>query len=317
MRRWHLLKVVALASLSAFWTAAPAGTLRIHSATRVKKPPRIDGQLTEPCWRKGDWAERFACVITKSGKPDAATRARFLFDGKNLYVGIECREPSMAALRERIAAGPPGRFADEAEVFLEEDRGSGDYHQFMVDSDGSRYEGHRYDGDWTCKWQSAVRLGPDRYTVEIAIPFSSLGASAPGPGTAWGMNVCRGRSVAEPSELSCWSDTRGGFHAPNRFGLLIFAPYAEWLAGHLDEASRPLLAEMQKLCRQYPRSSATVAERVSRAGALPDRFRAELPAAIETEEAALKWYGRADALFDELGGLLQKLRLAIIAGEFR
>lgn len=286
---------------------------RLYAASRTATPPSIDGDLSDSCWLGADWAQDFTCVLTRSGSPEAATRARFCFDEQNLYVGIKCAEPNMSALREQLSRGLGGKFADEVEIFLDENRDRSFYHQFMIDSDGSRYEGFRYDADWTCPWEAAVQLGEAGYLVEVAIPFASLGVAVPGPGEVWGMNLCRARSITEPIELSCWSDTGGGFHAPDRFGLLVFAPYREWLAEYFGRQALDLVGQMRLLCMRYPRSTTQIAEKIGRT----DLYQAALPPNLATEAEARPWYEHGEETLADLLELCQEVRLAIIAGEFR
>ena len=93
----------------------------------------------------------------------------------------------------------------------------------------------------------------DTWTLEVAIPFTDLGA-APTPGRAWRFNACR---TEQPSgEYTCWSPTRGGYHLTERFGYLEFGAQAEDAAG--DEArtyysirGTEVTAEWVRLCNGY------------------------------------------------------------------
>lgn len=87
-------------------------------------------------------------------------------------------------------------------------------------------DGYRKDFGWHCKGlRSSAGAGPGFWTVELAIPFSSLGCRPPDAGCAWRVNFFRiDRPKNEPWELSAWSPTgRPLFHEPHRFGALQFA----------------------------------------------------------------------------------------------
>ncbi len=49
--------------------------------------------------------------------------------------------------------------------------------------------------DWDPAWQAAAARGVAEWTVELAVPFTSLGGT-PQPGDTWGANLCRERYAA-------------------------------------------------------------------------------------------------------------------------
>ena len=63
---------------------------------------------------------------------------------------------------------------------------------------------------------------PGGWSVEIAIPFRSLGVEMPPSGTLWGFNVHR--QEYRLIERSSWSATLHSFHEPSNFGHLLFVP---------------------------------------------------------------------------------------------
>jgi hypothetical protein len=86
--------------------------------------------------------------------------------------------------------------------------------------------GYKKDFAWSCEgFRSFVTRSSSGWTAELSIPFRSLAAEPPGMGVAWRANFLRiDRPLQRDRELSAWSPTlRPTFHAPERFGRLVFA----------------------------------------------------------------------------------------------
>jgi hypothetical protein len=85
--------------------------------------------------------------------------------------------------------------------------------------------GYVRDFAWRCEGlRTAVRRTETGWCAELAIPFGSLIAEPPRPGTRWRANFCRiDRPPGVERELSAWSPPgRGTFHTPERFGWVEF-----------------------------------------------------------------------------------------------
>lgn len=85
------------------------------------------------------------------------------------------------------------------------------------------------ESDWDCSGLSAyVRrdLAPlHRAHIAIRIPFDSVAANRPGPGTSWRANFYRIDRSSQGDSFTAWSPTyteRPDFHVPSRFGVLRF-----------------------------------------------------------------------------------------------
>jgi hypothetical protein len=75
------------------------------------------------------------------------------------------------------------------------------------------------------KVQTASHLEPGkRWTVEVAIPYTSLQVAAPKIGETWGFNLCRNRPPGEgaPRELITWSYLQTKFKELELFGKIQF-----------------------------------------------------------------------------------------------
>lgn len=189
--------------------------------TRTATSPVIDGLLDEPMWSQ---AAQIDIAHTNMGDPaPATTNIRLAYDDTNLYIGYTAQEPNMAALKETVTTRDgPVFYDDSAEFFLDPSSKRQKYSHFALNLLGTQYDSMIMDSSISFKWQSAMSKGEGRWTAEIAIPFESLGASTPRSGESWTANFGRNRwACGEPAYL-IWSVTYGGFHRPERFGVITF-----------------------------------------------------------------------------------------------
>jgi len=105
-----------------------------------------------------------------------------------------------------------------------------------VNAAGSLYDSRGTDSTWSAQAIAATRLLKDRWTLELAVPWSDLG-SEPIPGAVIGLNVCRDRYVGAARGWTNWAQTKANFHDPERFAHLVLSPTGEQL-GALGEAFR-------------------------------------------------------------------------------
>ena len=110
---------------------------------------------------------------------------------------------------------------DSVELFLGcGERALGHYKHFIVNAAGTVYDAHVIEKDWDANVRAGASRSADTWSVELAIPLSSFGR-APRAGDVWMINFTRSRRAGS-RELSCWSCTYGGFHAPQEFGDVMF-----------------------------------------------------------------------------------------------
>ena len=124
----------------------------------------------------------------------------------------------------------------------------------------------------------------------------------------WGLNLNSSRSSAAAGGWTCWSDARGGFHAPSRFGNLVFFPYpvflrSYWAAAfrvhdtfikHLTESS---LAVSDQMLAQRAASQAASEQFLASLGAAPIACGQD---AAAYQARGLEQNGKLTALRDEV-----------------
>ncbi len=202
--------------------------LPVYRAPRAASPVAVDGRLDEPAWRDAPEAPLLDAISGRD--PRYPTTARLLWDAATLYVAVECRDDEPWSRPGRRPDDPI--YEDEVvEVFLDPGGRGADYAEIEVSPANvrldARFRSRR--GDlaealaWSSGAESAVRIEPGRWTVEMAVPLGSL--RLPRPGERWRLNVYRlesrnRRGAAEGSALS--PPYRPDFHAPERFGWLVF-----------------------------------------------------------------------------------------------
>ena len=254
-------------------------------------------------------------VINCTGPSGALTDAFIVHDDERVYVGIDCREPRSSTLQDLVAEGRFAGFEESVELFIQPDE-SGTYYQFMVGITGKRHESRATDGNWRAPFQAAVQVDPRGYSVELSIPAAALGARLE-MGALWRLNVNRTRSLSPTTEYSCWSNTGGGFHMPERFGFVVCGPYETYFKNHADRTLASAAEEIEHLFQVYPASTQTLGPLRNQAAGLTSALALKLGPSITTEDQAIDMFKRIREEKQRLDDVTSKVRLSIIRNEFR
>ena len=215
----------------------PLPTYMCHKTTG---PITIDGKVDEPAW-KG--AVVFTDFLLADGvtKPTYRTEFRALWDEKYLYLSFVCQDPKIVAtLTQRDG---PVYSEDCIEAFLSTGSQLTHYYEFefspkntVMDASDIQDEVERWRKDVNTSWncaglKTATHIEGQgknqRWSIEIALPFSSIGRDHKTPtiGQQWRTNFYRAEYGMDPHEDMCWSPIWGesGFHTRDRFGHFVFA----------------------------------------------------------------------------------------------
>jgi hypothetical protein len=217
-----------LRASAAYFTLAGEAARVSLAAPRAQQPPAIDGSSEDAAWEdapRGSMRENMGAKEAQARTQVAAT-----FDDSAVYLLVECSEPNMDALKIQEVGHDSSQLftTDNVELILDPDGDGEDYSQFAVNAAGSTWEGYHPDAetthpDWSPPWDSAVELGEDAWTVEIAVPLESIGVESLSAGDSWRFNVHRTRrSTTDRDEYQALSPTLGGYHQPSMFGVLNF-----------------------------------------------------------------------------------------------
>jgi hypothetical protein len=190
------------------------GAALLHAAPpilicpKVSDLPKVDGVLDEPLWQEAAPCAPFTRPGTKQ-PPAKQTTARVCFMRQSLLVAVTCEEPDPTRLRAVAQPGSENVWQDDCvEVWLKTTRSQLEFDQFIVNSKGvcqtlRRRQGQD-DQQLGGKWQAAARVQGKRWTVEIAIPFATLGIAEPTPGTMVRLALGREDHTGKTAQLAAW-----------------------------------------------------------------------------------------------------------------
>ncbi len=171
---------------------------RYIDAVRTETPLKIDGVLDDPGWRYARFQGQFTQREPQEGAPASErTEVGFLYDGRNLYIGIRCYDSEA----EKIIAREMRRDAivdddDYFEMALDtyHDHRSGYY--FITNPHGVKREailaneGREYNPSWDGVWLCKAKITQEGWFVEMAIPWKTL-RFAEEDTSVWGFNCAR------------------------------------------------------------------------------------------------------------------------------
>jgi len=162
---------------------------------RIEEKIAVDGRLDEAAWRQA--LELALPFETEPGENIPAlvkTTVLVFYDRDNIYFGLECLDPDPAAIRARYAERDQFDADDliniNLDTFNDERR-----NYFLgcnalgVQRDGIETVGG--DGSWDAIWDSAGRIHERGFTIEVAIPFSSLQFQRTAGPQVWGLDISR------------------------------------------------------------------------------------------------------------------------------
>ena len=233
-------------------TVVPPPSAKRYMVSQTPKPPKLDGKLDEPAWKKAPSTGLF--VNTLTGAPAAQrTHAKMLWDKKNLYIGIEAADTDIWS---NLGKRDDKLWTQEAvEIMIDADGNGKTYVEFQVAPNGTvfdtylpewrKWESHLdpklKDFSWNSKIKASVKVNgtlnkrkdqDKEWVVEIAIPFADVNGmdkggvkTPPELGTTYRVNLFRmDQPEGQPQQASAWSPPMvGDFHALAKFGEIVFA----------------------------------------------------------------------------------------------
>lgn len=201
-------------------TALPRkGSLPVMVIPQAAAAPVVDGKLDEAAWKNAAVAGNFAGIA--DGQPAKLnTTARVMTDDKALYLGFDCPEPQMDKVQAKVTEHDGTVWMEDGvEVFVAGATRKPYAHLIVTTANAVLDEANQDMSAWNPKLQTAVSKGADRWSVELAIPWSELAAAGVKHEPLLTLNLGRSRYTAEdPQTHTAWSCTYGGFHVPERFG---------------------------------------------------------------------------------------------------
>ena len=190
-------------------------------AVRATGSIDIDGQLDEASWDAAFVIDRFVQQRPNAGAPvSERTEVRILYDDENFYVGAEFydRNPSgiIRSPLQRDGPTPNGdAFAISLDTFLDGRNAA----VFFINAGGtirdtqSADDGRAQNLAWNSAGNVKTRVHELGWTVEFAIPWSSLRFEGSREEQIWGLNLFR--RIRRKNEEATWSPMDRGWNVYN------------------------------------------------------------------------------------------------------
>jgi uncharacterized protein DUF5916/cellulose/xylan binding protein with CBM9 domain len=189
----HTLALAALLLPGLAGAATPGDAVR---AVRLQAPLEIDGRLEEPAWDTAPAHDGFVQLFPDEGKaPSERTEVRVLYDDRNLYVGVSCRDSRPGEIRRPLGRRDVIPFSDKVAVFVDSSHDRRTGYVFEVNAAGVQFDELMYgddqeNADWDAVWEVATAAVRDGWSAEFRLPLSIFRFSAAN-GQAWGLAVRR------------------------------------------------------------------------------------------------------------------------------
>jgi len=186
--------------------------------------PTIDGNIGREEWKSAAASNNVHEIGSFKVIPSAPT-IYFGYDSTNLYIAAVVPVSAGAKIKSRRLPHDGPVWEDDAlELFLDPKHTNQDSYQFLVNSTGSMTELRNQDIKWNGEWQTAATQTSNSWSVEIRIPWKSLGLDSVGEGTIIGINV--GFDITSPtSHAVTWSPLSGStFFQPGNYSHMLLNP---------------------------------------------------------------------------------------------
>lgn len=243
-RSFLLLAGLAVVASPALCRPSSADDLRGAEIriSRASGPITVDGDLGDAGWGGAALVETF--YETNPGDnlpPKVRTLGRLAYDEKFLYVALECDDPEPKKIRAPFSQRDVlGGDTDYGGIILDTRNDGRTAILFLANPRGVQYDAVTDDGNEDSSpdffWDSAGKITPSGWTLEIRIPFSSLRYEKKDPQT-WGILVYRNRprayryqmfSARLPRGRNCFicsENVLSGLEGLPPGGNLVAAPY--------------------------------------------------------------------------------------------
>ena len=193
-------------------------TRRAHTVTRATSAIEIDGRLDEAAWSDAEavLAVPYEWFPGDNSASPVETQVLVTFDDGHLYVAFRASDPDPGALRAHLADRDTQRRDDLVGIEIDTFNDRRRAYRFQANPLGVQLDAQISDVDdtedvsWDAIWDSAGRLTPGGYVVEMAIPFKQIrfprhGAEA----QTWGILAYRDYPRDVFHQLKSTPDDRG------------------------------------------------------------------------------------------------------------
>ncbi len=203
------------------------------NVARCTAAPVMDGRLDDPCWQDAGILNQFYIYGDDQRRQTKTTAVQICCDERWLYLGLNCANPEMDQLEQKIFDKEGAIHQDDSlEIFLDPGTDGQDYYHYLLSFANMRAERRvtltGRDAGWDTPWRSATGRREGGWTAEIAIPMFLVAAHGRLPQAR--MNICRnmiqmtldgvGEKTAVRTVHSSLARVSRSFHEPQAFGYL-------------------------------------------------------------------------------------------------
>lgn len=167
----------------------------LFSVPRIEIPVSIDGKLDEPGWNKALMLElEYETDPGENIPAPVRTEVRVFHDQDNIYFGLNCFDPNPSAIRSRFSDRDNIHMDDLININLDTFNDERRNYYFGCNPLGAQRDGietQTVNSSWDAIWASAGSITDAGYTIEIAIPFSSIQFQRSNGPQVWGLDISR------------------------------------------------------------------------------------------------------------------------------
>ena len=155
-------------------------SVKTINALRVGEAPKIDGILDEDCWQSSEKSGGFIQADPHDGEPATeSTYVQVCYDNNALFVAVTCMENEPEKILKILTRRDRFSESDAVNVGIDSYHDHQTGYMFKTYASGTQCDLYYFqdaaeDDSWDAVWESAVKIGKDRWTVEYKIPFSCL-----------------------------------------------------------------------------------------------------------------------------------------------
>ena len=164
---------------------------------------RIDGEITPSEWRGAPVITEFTARNPVEGAtPSQRTEVRILYDAHRLYVAFTCHDDEPDGIVYRVSTRDSWLLqSDKIQVDIDPYHDRRNAYHFIVTVANTQTDTYGMDINWDGVWDSATRITPTGWNVELAIPFTVL-RFEPQAEHVFGINF--GRTIQRTKEDLNW-----------------------------------------------------------------------------------------------------------------
>jgi hypothetical protein len=147
---------------------------------KTSPPPKIDGVLDDPVWKKAKGYSEFISFYPDYGKlPKEKTLVYAAYDTVNLYFAFKCYDKEPGKIIANVKRRDNLAGEDKMGIYIDSHNDGQNAYVLLINPLGIQQDGivdSAGENDWLPDfvWESEGRIDAEGYTIEVKIPFRTL-----------------------------------------------------------------------------------------------------------------------------------------------